>query len=1264
MLNESEIYIAPASFGQRRLWLNDCLDPGRPTYNVPVALQVSGRLRPELLRAALAALTGRHETLRTAFGVEDGEPVQLISAALEPVFAVVDLGGLPAGRREAEARRGLALEAERPFDLTRPPLLRTTLLTLGPDDHRLLLSLHHIVTDGWSLGILVRELLALYAAGAEGRPAGLPELPIQYADFAAWQRQHLQGETLAVKLHRWRRRLEGAPEVLELPADHPRPRGSAGQAGALVPFEIAGPALAALRDLARAGGATLFMAVLAGYQALLARWTGRHDLVVGVPVANRNRLETENVVGFFVNTLALRGDLGGDPAFRQILARVREVAVEAFAYEDLPLDLVVDELRPEQRLHLPSQFQVALGFQPPAVPEMAAAGLLLRPLTLHSQTAKFELSLQLSELPDRLTGFWELDAARFERATVQRLSGHLARLLAGVVADPDRPLSALELLAPAERHQLLVEHNDAATAYPREATLPGLFTAQAARTPDAPAVVSAAGVLTYRELARRAAGVARRLRALGVGPDDRVGVRLQRGAEMVVAFLGILQAGGAYVPLDPGYPEERLAFMAADAGLRTLLTAIEEIADEEADPPAPPPGLTADHLAYVIYTSGSTGRPKGVAVTHRAVVRLVRDTNYIDLTPGDRVAQASNASFDAATFEIWGALLNGACLVILDRETTLAPDLFARALAEQRITALFLTTALFNLLANADPACFRTLSHLLFGGEAVDPTRVAAVLAAGPPARLLHVYGPTESTTFATWQTLDAVPPDAWTLPIGRPLANTRALLLDAGFQPVTIGAHGEVFLGDDGLARAYFGSAELTAERFVPDPCGFGERLYRTGDLARQRADGAIEFLGRRDSQVKIRGFRIEPVEVEAVLGTHPSVAECIVVPRRGAEGVGLTLTAYLVRRPGSALTPRQMRGHLKARLPEYMIPSAFVELGALPRTPNGKVDRAALPAPGSRAEAVFVAPRTPVEEVLAGLWASWLGAERIGAHDNFFDLGGNSLTATSLTAQARAVFQVEIPVRGLFESPTLSGFAERIEELIATAAGLRLPPIVPVHDLREGDGEVPLSFAQQRLWLINEMSRGASPFYNVAGALDLTGELDAGALAAALSEIVRRHEALRTSFRPGAGGPPVQIVHPPRLLPLPIVDLGGLPPERREAEGLARLRAEARLPFGLTAAPLLRARLVRLDGECHLLSFVLHHIVSDGWSLDVLLRELAQLYTAFAERAPSPLSELPVQYADFALWQRRWLAGDGLAPQLARISHHRCGKGLAPVV
>ncbi len=1254
MLNDSaaEVYIAPVSFGQRRLWLTDCLDPGRPTYNVPVALGVSGPLSPGLLRAVLAALTGRHETLRTAFGVEDDEPVQLISAALAPAFAMVDLSALDPGRRDAEARRGLAAEAERPFDLERPPLLRTTLFTLGPDDHRLLLTLHHIVTDGWSLGVLVRELLALYAAGAEGRPAALPELAIQYADFAAWQRQLLQGEILAAKLRPWLRRLEGAPVTLELPADHSR---GSGQAGATVPFELAGPALAALRDLARAGGATLFMAVLAGYQALLARWTGRHDLVVSVPVANRNRLETENVVGFFVNTLALRGDLGGDPGFRQLLARVREVAVEAFAHEDLPVELLVDELRPERRLYESSLFQVALGFQQPTVPEMAAAGLVLRPLPLHSQTAKFDLSLQLSELPDRLVGFWELDAARFDRATIQRLSGHLARLFAAAVADPDRPLSALPLLAPAERHQLLVEWNDAATAYPRESTLPGLFAEQAARTPGAPAVEGPGGVLTYRDLARRAAGVARRLRALGLAPDDRVGVRLQRGADQVAAFLGILLAGGAYVPLDPGYPEERLAFMAEDAGLRALLTSVEEVEEEveetEADRQAPDDlnaELTADHLAYVIYTSGSTGRPKGVAVTHRAVVRLVRDTDYVQLTPSDRVAQASNASFDAATFEIWGALLNGACLVVLDRETTLAPDLFARALARQRITALFLTTALFNLLANADPACFRTLSHLLFGGEAVDPARVAAVLAAAPPARLLHVYGPTESTTFATWQRLDAEPPGAWNLPIGRPLANTRALLLDAGFQPVPIGAHGEVFLGGDGLARGYFGSAPLTAERFVPDPFGAGDRLYRTGDLARQRADGAIEFLGRLDSQVKIRGFRIEPAEVEAALGTHPSVAECIVVPRRGTAGVGLTLAAYLVRRPGSALTPRQLRGHLKARLPEYMIPSAFVELGALPRTPNGKVDRAALPAPGSRAEAVFVAPRTPVEEVLAGLWASWLGAERIGAHDDFFDLGGNSLTATSLVSQARATFQVEIPVRALFECPTLAAFAERVEELAAASAGLRLPPIVPVPHGGPDNGEVPLSFAQQRLWLINEMSRGASPFYNVAGALSLEGALDAGALAAAFSEIVRRHEALRTSFRPGAGGPPVQIVHPPRPLPLPIVDLGGLPPERREAEGLARLRAEARLPFDLTAAPLLRARLVRLDGERHLLSFVLHHIVSDGWSLDVLLRELSRLYTAFTGRAPSPLPELPVQYADFALWQRRWLAGEELAPQL----------------
>ncbi|HEY0553754.1 MAG TPA: amino acid adenylation domain-containing protein, partial [Thermoanaerobaculia bacterium] len=1267
-----DTFVAPTSFAQRRFWLLDTMipgGPGRATYNVPLAVRLRGPVRAAAMAAALDEIVARHETLRTGFAEEEGEPVQVISPAVAVPLPLVDFGALPASLQDGELRRQLQTEAERPFDLARAPLLRALLFRLGEDEYALFLNQHHIVTDAWSLGLLAGELLMLDGAVRAGLPSPLTELPIQYADFAAWQREQLQGEALQRKLAPWRQRLAGAPSELPLLPDHPRRRTDG--AGGFLSVALLPTPMARLAALARDSGATLFMALLAGFQALLFRHGGRTDLVVGSPVSGRGRIETEGVIGCFVNTLALRVRLEGALSFRELLGRVREVVVEAFAGDDLPFEKLVEEICPERRLHENPLFQVAFGFQQPPVRGTVGSEIRLEPIEIHTGTAKFDLSLSLTESPGGIAGFWEYATALFDPATVARLSRHWLTLLADAAEHPDRRLAELALLSAAERHQLAAEWNDARAAYPREETIPALFAAQATRAPEAPALVSAAGTVTYGELAARSRRLARRLAGCGVGPDALVGVFLERGPEMVTAWLAALQAGGAYLPLDLDYPVERLSFMLADGRVRALVTRrelaarlpasgaavllIEEGEDSDDEGPLPTEGTTADSLAYVVYTSGSTGVPKGVAVPQRAVVRLVRGSDYVQLTPSDRVAQASNASFDAATFEVWGALLNGGCLVAVERDVALSPENFSRQIRERGITALFLTTALFNRLTSLDPNVFAGVRHLLFGGEAVDPTRVAEVLAAAPPERLLHVYGPTEGTTFTTWQRVDTVAPGAATIAIGRPLANGTVTLLDAGLRPVPVGVAGELYLGGDGLARGYFGRPDLTAERFVPRPLPLGqdalpgERLYRTGDLARLLPDGRVEFLGRLDAQVKIRGFRVEPAEIEAALAAHPALGEVAVAARRNGAGE-LALIAWFVPRRAPGPSAHELRGFLAGRLPEPMLPAAFVEVAALPRTPNGKMDRAALPDPDDTATATagWVPPRTPVEEVLAGLWAEVLRISpprRVGAHDNFFDLGGHSLTATAMTSLARSTFRIELPTRTLFERPTLAELAEHVETLISADEGVELPPIVA--EPRRGD--LPLSFAQQRLWFLDELAGGESPFYNIAAALSLTGRLDGPALEWALDEIVRRHEALRTTFRKGPEGKPVQVLNPHRPFQVPLADLRGLPPAVRATEALRQARLGIARPFSLSRGPLFRVELLRVEDEQHALLLSMHHIVSDGWSLEVLVRELAALYAAFAAGLPSPLPELPVQYDDFARWQRRWLGGAPLDGQLA---------------
>jgi amino acid adenylation domain-containing protein len=883
---------------------------------------------------------------------------------------------------------------------------------------------------------------------------------VQYADYAVWQRRWLAGEVLEQQVCYWRGQLKGAPAVLELPTDHARGAVQRHRGGRHA-FVLSAELSAGLRELSRREGVTLFMVLLAAWQLLLSRYSGQDDVVVGTPIANRHRAETEPLIGFFVNTLALRAKLTPQMSFRELLAQVRDVCLGAYAHQDMPFEKLVEELQPERSLSHTPLFQVTFSFQNMPSEPLVLPSLTLSPLLPEPEAVKFDLSLFAGEDGNVLRMMIAYNAGLFEAESIEHMAEHFERLLREVVGDATQQLSSVRLLSESERERLLMQWNDTAAEYPRDSCIHELFEEWAERTPEAEAVVCGGERLTYAELDRRASRLARRLSALGVGAEVPVALCLERSPELVVAMLAVLKAGGYYVPLDPSYPLERLSLMLGDCGAPVLLTlrrwldslpahwgqvlCLDEEGEAEAtwETAGPAGGQAAagsaagaEGLAYAIYTSGSTGEPKGVCVTHRGVARLVCGTDYLQVRENDRVAHISNVAFDAATFEVWGALLNGARLVVIDRQTALSLQDFREELRRQKVSVLFITTALFNEFARHAPDAFACVRHLLTGGETAEPRWFKEVLERGAPGRLLHVYGPTENTTYSTWHLVEAVAADARHIPIGRPVANTQTYILDAKLEPVPVGVVGELYAGGDGLARCYLNQPALTAERFIPDPFSkeSGGQLYRTGDLARYRSGGDIEFIGRADGQVKVRGYRIEPGEVEAALHKHPGVSEAVVVAREEVGSGGRRLVAYVVGKDGAGqLTPAELREHLQQRLPEYMIPSAFVLLEGLPLTSNGKVDRKALPAPEETVrEAEYVAPRTTTEEVLAGIWAEVLGVERVGVTDNFFELGGHSLLATQLVSRVRETFSVEVSLRSVFGKPTIEEVALVIEEML----------------------------------------------------------------------------------------------------------------------------------------------------------------------------------------------------------------------------------------
>jgi amino acid adenylation domain-containing protein/FkbM family methyltransferase len=1572
----------PTSFAQERLWFLDQYEPWSPAYTISPAFRLAGKVEVDLLARCLAEIVRRHEVLRTTFAADLGRPVQVIAPPKALPILVIDLAGLPRERGEEQARQLSQAMAAEPFDLRQGPLLRVSLVTLAAAESLFLITFHHIVYDGWSSAVLIRELLALYAAFAAGLPSPLPALAIQYVDYAAWQRQRLTGEVLAAELDYWRRQLAAAPRVLDLPTDRPRPLRQ-GLRGSSLKVALDRHLSAVLSAFGREEEATPYMVLLAAFQTLLGRYTGQWDLVTGSVVAGRTRREIEELIGFFVNTLVLRSDLSGDVSFRQLLGRVRETAVAAFAHQEVPFERLVEELQPERHLNRNPLFQVMFVLQNAPAVAIELPGLKLVPLERRSETAKFDLILSLHESAEGLGGSLEYATDLYDRSTAARFLGHFEALLQGIAEDPDRALPDLPWLTGGERHQLSVEwlpvEWNAGLTLPPSACLHEAFAVQARRRPGAVAVVCEGESLSYGDLDQSANRLAHRLRSLGVGPEVLVGLSVERSLDMVIAILGILKAGGAYVPLDPAYPTERLAAVLEEVRPAVLVTQ-ERLRDRLPRLPAEaarilcldaaseglegersgPPGGFADpsQLAYVIYTSGSTGRPKGSPISHANVARLFTATaGWFGFDERDVWTLFHSYAFDFSVWELWGALLHGGRLVVVPHAVSRSPEAFNELLREEGVTVLNQTPSAFRQLIQVEEAGAPTagveLRWVIFGGEALDLTSLAPWFARHGDLRprLVNMYGITETTVHVSFRPLAAADLErSYSSPIGIPIPDLTVRILDARGRPVPVGVPGEMFVGGAGPGRGYLAHPDLTAERFVPDPGG--ARLYRTGDRARYLPGGEIEYLGRVDDQVKIRGFRIEPGEIEAVLAGHPGVSgsavfvrdygvddrrlvaalvpdgisaapvlELLRLEREGAlaghslrdlpnglsivhlnpnetdfvyeevflggaylqhgielrpgavvfdvganiglftlfvsqrvpgarifafepipavfevlrlnaeihgadvqvfdcglaaeEGIdeftyypnasvlsgrfadegeeqqvvrsfllgagggqGLSrdevdellrlrlagqrvrcrlrtvsdvlrengvqridllkidvekselevlqgiaeedwpkieqialevhdsggrldlVTAMLASRgyelavdqdsqlggtclynvyairgqgrtvaaeesmlPAEPRGPRwaspdrllaDVRGHLKRKLPEHMVPAHFVLLDALPLTPSGKLDRRALQAlqetrphrPQAARETALDLPQDPTEELLARIWEEVLHRDRVGRDDSFFDLGGHSLLATQVVSRVRQTFEIELPLHRLFEAPTLAGLAQKVREARRARAGLELPPILPV----PRDGDLPLSFAQRRLWVLHLFEPGSTA-YNMPTAVRLRGPLAHPVLERALGEVVRRHEILRTTYTSRAGRP-LQVVapEPPESrLRLPRVDLRGMARAARETEASRLAAEEARRPFDLEVGPMIRTTLLVLEErECWVL-LTLHHIAFDGWSVGVLLTELAVLYAALSLGKTPDLPELTVQYVDFACWQERWLDGDALETDLA---------------
>jgi amino acid adenylation domain-containing protein len=1242
----------PLSFSQERLWFIDALH-GSVQYHVSAVLRLKGIPNAAALEHALRSIVHRHEILRTIIGADQEGTWQHI--VYGDKWKLEKITGTRYVNDPAALQTRIAALINKPFDLAGDYMLRAQLITLTKEEHILVLTMHHIAADGWSSAILINELIEGYSAFAEKRDAIYTPLDIQYADYAVWQRNYLTGAIMDQKIAYWKSKLEGVT-VTEIPTDFERP-ATVSTKGAFVVFNIDNALASSLRELAQREEATLYMVLLSVFKVLLYRYSGQEDICVGGAVAGRVRTELEPLIGFFVNTLALRTDVSGHPSFSALLQRVKNTLLDAYEYEDAPFEKVVEAVVKERDRNKHPLFQSMFVLQNvPPMPVLRIGDVVITEEPAIRNASLFDLTWIAEERPEGISVYLEYSTDLFQESTIRKMFSHYETLLAAVVKNPAQSIGLLDMLSNSEKQQLLIDFNNTDLPYAADKTIIALFEEQVALTPEATALLFGEEQLSYRQLHEQSGKLAWYLRSKGVKEGDMVSLCMERSTQLIVSILAILKAGGVYVPVDPAYPQERIGYMLDDTKSALILTnspqlsmlrenvpateliCVDEIMELLTATPIPTfvTSTNPGSLAYIIYTSGSTGQPKGVMVTHRNVISLVRGGDFVEFNAADVMLSTGSPSFDATTFEYWGMLLNGGQLVLCPEKKMFDNQLLKQEIRQRGVNKMFFTTAWFNQLVDDEIAAFKGLHVLMVGGEKISEEHIQKFKTAYPEIHILNVYGPTENTGLSLGWTIDAVVPGR-SIPVGHPLGNRTAYILGSEGELLPIGAAGELYVGGAGVARGYLNKPALTAEKFIPDPFSNipEARLYRTGDLARWLPDGAIAYLGRIDDQVKILGHRIEPGEIESVLLQYEDVKQAVVLMQTKSTG-DKYLVAYIV--PQETFDKDALAQYLKGRLPAYMIPSELVLLEKIPLNSNGKADKKALRLlEGDSLEAaVYVAPANETAQQLVHIWERFLQRKQISATANFFELGGHSLLASRVVAAIRSTFRIELSITAFFQYPTIA-------QMAAYLIGREKENILPAITAGERPARIPLAFSQERLWFIDQLNGTVA--YHVPLAIRLNGSLEEAALSYALRTVVNRHEALRTVIRQEHGVPYQQI------LPADGFKLNVIAGEEYTDPELldARLVDLVNAPFDLAKDHMLRADLIRLSADEHILLITLHHISSDGWSVTLLINDLAELYNAYLEKRPIAPEPLPLQFADFAVWQRNTAESDRLRKQLS---------------
>ncbi|TAK60284.1 non-ribosomal peptide synthetase [Methylobacter sp.] len=1246
--------LIPMTSSQQRLWFLQRYTGSSSLYNMPIFLRLQGALNRQAMEKAFAKVFERHELLRTRFYQTDEGFFQQLNAAEPFKLNAIDLTGI---EMQAERLQAVLQEmTDYSFDLEQGELIQLRLIKLAQDEYVLATCAHHIITDGWSVNVFMRDFAAFYQAELKQEPAVLPALPIQFTDYAVWQQQVLASSAGEQDLAFWQAYLTDVPYFLELPTDFKRPKTARHQ-GALYEFTIESGCKQSLSALAKTQQVSVYVLLLSAFAVLLARYSGQRQLLIGTPFAGRNYKELEDLIGFFVNSLPIKAECSGKQSFIEVLQQTQQSFLAASSHQQVPFEKIVDAVQPERNESYSPLFQVMFTYINEAANADALADLSVQLIPSARTSAKFDLTLSIQEQDRLLSGLVEYDTDLFEQASIERMMTAYLNILKAVVSKPDVLIEQIDLLSAEDYQRIVYDWNDCRTDFPRHRTVPQQFQLQVQQRPEHIALIHGERQLTYRQLNEQANQLAHVLIKHGVKAGDYVALYLQRGCDLVIAMMATLKAGAAYLPLDMAYPLERLALMHRQIDIAITLTqqsllasaqvfgqteilAVDQL-DKQSYSTIDPSCSYANALAYVMFTSGSTGNPKGIGITHASINRLVLDTNYIDLNPNDRVAQANNTAFDASTFETWGALLNGACLAIAERETSLSVTDFVSFLRTQKITILLLTTALFNQIIRQQPDAFAGLRYVLFGGEKVDPEQVKTVLEHGKPEHFLHIYGPTESTTFASWYEIDSVSDTALTVPIGWPLANTRLYILDTQLKPVPVGVSGELYIAGEGLSPCYINQPIETAAKYVPDVFSKqpGERMYRSGDIVRWNNNGVIEFIGRVDHQVKIRGVRIELGAVETVINAYPSVKQSY-VRVKDIAGQGKCLIAYFSSREQQQVDVPRLRLHLQSALPDYMVPAALVSVPNLPLTPNGKIDEKALPEPNSEHyhQTVSEPPVTDTEIKLAQLWEPLLGVQ-VKRDSDFFLLGGHSILVMQLANRIQNTFGIKLLIRELFEKSILREQAKAID-----ASG---NDAVPILSPAAKADDYPLSFSQERLYFLQQLYPDSSA-YNMVTALKITGPLDVDCLQACFDRIISRHSVLTTVFVLKNARPRQKILDVSQL-PIEHLDWSADDSQTQQIKLDQLLEQETNYVFRLDRLPLIRVQVIKTGAQDHVLVINNHHIMSDGWSQSVFMKEWLSLYQAAILGTQAQLPTLSVQYVDYAVWQRQLLNSERLEQLLA---------------